>query len=335
MFEAAILKKKNKIEIHKFKIPKILREDQVLVKIKYAGICKSQIMEYQGKRGKDKYLPHGFGHEGVGKVKNIGKKVKKIKIGDEVILSWIKGKGLDYGGYSLKDTQNNKINFGPLSTFSSYVIASENRVFLKPPKMSLKEGVMYGCAVPTGAGIVLNQLNQLKKNKKVCLIGFGGIGVAVLTTLVKKNSNIFVVENNKRKIQYLKKLKIKIISNKTLLKKYYNYFDYCVETSGSAKMIEKGLDLIQNNGTLVFASHPPEKDRIKINPHDLIKGKKIYGSWGGLCKPDKDIKKIFKFFSNKNVFIKNSKIKKYKLDKISQAFSDILKGKAHRAIIEF
>jgi len=335
MFKAAILKKKNKIEIHNFKIPQILRDDQVLVKIKYAGICRSQIMEYQGKRGIDNYLPHGFGHEAVGKVERLGKKVKKVKIGQQVILSWIKGKGLDFGGHTLKDIKNKIINFGPLSTFSTYVIASENRVFLKPLKMSLLEAVLYGCSVPTGAGIVLNQLVKLKKNKKVCLIGVGGIGMVTLTALLKKKSKVFVIENNKNKINFLKKFDIKILSNKLELKKYYNYFDYCIETSGSAKMIEKGLDLIQTDGTLVFASHPPKKDKIKINPHDLIKGKKIYGSWGGCCKPDNDIKRIFKFFNYKNIFSKNLKIKKYKLNKIKNAFSDVLKGKAHRAVIEF
>ena len=81
-----------------------MRDDQVLIKIKYAGICGSQVMEYLGKRGKDYYLPHGFGHEAVGRVQAIGKRVKKVKIGDEVILSWIKGVGLAYGGqYELVD----------------------------------------------------------------------------------------------------------------------------------------------------------------------------------------------------------------------------------------
>ena len=335
MFEAAILKKKNKVDIHYFKIPKILRDDQVLVKIKYAGVCRSQIMEYQGKRGGDKYLPHGFGHEAVGVVRKIGKRVKKIKIGDKVILSWIKGKGLDFGGYSLRDTQNKKINFGPLSTFSSYAIASENRVFLKPLKMSFLEAVLYGCAVPTGAGMVLNQLSHLNSNKKICLIGAGGIGFVALTTLLKKKSKIFVVENNKYKINFLNRLNVKIISNNQELKNYNNYFDYCIETSGSAKMIEKGVKLIRNDGILIFASHPPKKDKIKIDPHDFIKGKRIYGSWGGCCKPDKDIAKIFKFFNYNNSFTKHAKIKKYKLNKITFAFKDVLIGKVHRAIIEF
>ena len=335
MFQAAVLTKKNKIQIQNFEIPQTLRKDQVLVKIKYAGICRSQIMEYQGKRGRDKYLPHGFGHEAAGVVKDVGAEVKKVKIGDKVILSWIKGKGKDLGGYKLKNIDRKIINFGPISVFSSYALVNENRIFLKPLKMNFLEAVLYGCAVPTGAGIILNELPKLRKSHKVCLIGTGGIGIMTLITLLKSKCKIFVIENNNKKIQFLKRFKVNLIPKQKHLKNYQNYFDYCVECSGSVKMIEKGLSLIKNNGIIIFASHPPKKHKIKLDPHELINGKKIFGSWGGCCKPDRDINKIFKYFNYKNVFTKNSKIKKYKLNKISSAFEDVSKGNIHRAIIEF
>jgi len=110
MFKAAILTDIKKIEFHNFPVPNKLRDDQVLVKIKYSGICGSQIMEFLGNRGKDNYLPHAFGHEAVGQVIDIGKKVKKVSPKDEVILSWIKGKGLDHGGFELTNI-NNQIDF--------------------------------------------------------------------------------------------------------------------------------------------------------------------------------------------------------------------------------
>jgi threonine dehydrogenase-like Zn-dependent dehydrogenase len=50
-FKSAILLKKKKIVINNFLIPDKLREDQVLVKINYTGICGSQIMEFLGNRG--------------------------------------------------------------------------------------------------------------------------------------------------------------------------------------------------------------------------------------------------------------------------------------------
>ena len=64
--------------------------------------------------------------------------------------------------------------------------------------MSDIEAVLYGCAIPTGAGMVINQLKEIKKNHRVCLIGVGGVGMAALLALIKKNPQIFVVEKNKK-----------------------------------------------------------------------------------------------------------------------------------------
>ena len=72
-FTAAVLTKNNsplKI-INKLKFTK-LRKGQVLVRILHSAICRSQIMEIEGKRGKDKYLPHLLGHEGAGIVHRVG-----------------------------------------------------------------------------------------------------------------------------------------------------------------------------------------------------------------------------------------------------------------------
>jgi Zn-dependent alcohol dehydrogenase len=334
IFKAAILTGKKKIELHNFLIPDKLREDQVLVKINYTGICGSQIMEFLGNRGKDNFLPHAFGHEAVGQVISIGKKVKKVFPKDEVILSWIKGKGLDYGGFQLANVKNQKINFGPISTFSSFTIVSENRVFLKPKKMSKIEAVLYGCATPTGAGIVINQLKEIKKNHKICLIGVGGVGMAALLALIKKKPQIFVIEKNKKKQKFLKKFNVNILNVKEL-DTYNDFFDFCIETSGTTKMIEQGFDLIKKSGKVVFASHPTNSKKIKLNPHDLRSGKRIYGSWGGNCNLDIDINKIFEYFNKKNIFTTSGKISFYRLENINLAFKKVISGQINRAIIKF
>jgi len=333
-FKASILTDIKKIELHNFSVPNKLRDDQVLVKIDYTGICGSQVMEYLGNRGKDNYIPHALGHEAVGRVTAIGKKVKKVSPKDEVILSWIKGKGLDYGGFQLTDDKNQKINFGPISTFSSHAIVSENRVFLKPKKMSKIEAVLYGCAIPTGAGMVINQLKEIKKKNKVCIIGIGGVGMAALLALIKKNPQIFVIEKNKKKQRFLQKFNIKVINNEDL-KNYNNFFDFCIETSGTTIMIEKGFDLIKKRGKLVFASHPKNLKKIKLDPHHLISGKKIYGSWGGNCKLDNDIDKIFEYFNKKNIFSTSGKISLFSLKNINQAFDQVISGQVNRALIKF
>ena len=83
--KAAILEKKRKINFYKLELPKP-NKNQALIKIYYSGICGSQFMEYNGNRGVDKWLPHMFGHEAVGKVIVKGKAVTKVKSNDLVMV---------------------------------------------------------------------------------------------------------------------------------------------------------------------------------------------------------------------------------------------------------
>jgi len=92
----AILTKQNhKLIIDYFYFPPKLLRGQVLIKINLTGVCGSQIGEIKGVKGKDEYLPHLLGHEGSGRIVEIGEGVSKVSSGDLVILGWIKGSGLE------------------------------------------------------------------------------------------------------------------------------------------------------------------------------------------------------------------------------------------------
>ena len=107
-FRAAVLKNlKKKLDIVAIPI-KNPGKDQILVKLKYAGICKSQLMEIDGKRENKKWLPHLLGHEGSGIVLSLGKNVKGFKPGDKVFLSWIKKNNQDCSNINYF-YKNNKI----------------------------------------------------------------------------------------------------------------------------------------------------------------------------------------------------------------------------------
>ena len=80
---AAILEKINEpLVVKTVKIPE-LKTGQVLIKVHYSGVCRSQLMEVQGSRGEDRWLPHLLGHEGSGIVVSTGPNVKKVSEGDE------------------------------------------------------------------------------------------------------------------------------------------------------------------------------------------------------------------------------------------------------------
>ena len=90
-------------------------------------------MEASGRRGVDKWLPHMMEHEGVGKIISVGEGVVKVKPGDDVILGWIKGEGLDAKGpiYQYGGAEVNAAQSQHLAT----IIVAENRVYKKPEAM--------------------------------------------------------------------------------------------------------------------------------------------------------------------------------------------------------
>lgn len=151
--QAAVLTKlKAPLAIWELEIPE-LKSGQVLVKVAYSGLCHSQLNEIKGLKGEDRFIPHTLGHEGSGTVELIGPDVTKVKQGDRVVLSWIKGKGAD-----VSSCRYGVVNSGAISTFMTHAVISENRIIPIPDAMPLKEAALLGCAVPTGAGVVKNEM---------------------------------------------------------------------------------------------------------------------------------------------------------------------------------
>ena len=124
----------------------------MLIKVAFSGICHSQLNEVRGLKGVDKFLPHTLGHEGSGIVEETGLGVTKVKKGDSVILTWIKGSGLEAPSTTYLRKDGSKVNSGAISTFMEYAVVSENRVIHVSKEHSLRELPLLGCAIPTGCG---------------------------------------------------------------------------------------------------------------------------------------------------------------------------------------
>ena len=89
IINTSVLLDKKKIRLIKSNLKTSLKKDKVLVKILYSGICRSQFMEIDMKRGKDKFLPHTFGPEAVGIVVKIGSNIKKIKVKEFISILYL------------------------------------------------------------------------------------------------------------------------------------------------------------------------------------------------------------------------------------------------------
>ncbi len=317
-----------------------LKRGQVLCKIRYAGLCHSQLMEVKGLRGEDKFLPHMLGHEATAEVIETGPGVKKVKVGQSVVLGWIKGEGIDAGG-AVYEHQGSAINAGPVTTFSNYAVISENRIVPLPEGFDDKTAVLFGCALPTGAGIVLNQVKP-RPNSTIAIVGLGGIGLSALLALRHfAPAHIIAIDIESHKLDLARKLGAThcFRADESGIQEFRSAFgegvDYSIESAGRVDTIELAFDLVKRGGGLcTFASHPASGDKISLDPFELICGKRIQGSWGGACKPDTDIPIIAGLIKKHNIPVDLLLSREYSLDTINSALEDLEARKIARALIK-
>lgn len=318
----------------------LLKPGQVLVKVFYSGVCHSQLMEASGARGADPYLPHMLGHEATAQVIDTGAGVTKVKSGDKVILGWLKGAGIDAGG-SVYQSPIGAINAGAVTTFSQLSVVSENRCYLLPANIGLREGVLLGCALPTGMGMVNNQIN-CQPQHSIGIFGLGGIGMAALIAAVNSQAHFIVaIDTSPAKLELAQKLGAHICINPRLQNAFEvvaehtsgDMLDFIVEAAGSCSTIEQAFSLIhKQKGKCIFASHPKQGDKICLDPFELICGKKIEGSWGGMTDPEALVSKVAT--QNNQQTLSELVSNTYQLQEINQAMNDLHAQKVVRAIVD-
>jgi len=313
---------------------------QVLVKLTYTGVCRSQLMEVQGLRGEDRWLPHLLGHEGVGVVEATGPGVTKVHEGDRVILGWIAGEGIDAPPPVFLTTQGEVINAGRVTTFSEYTVVSENRVYSAPDGLGDRTAVLFGCALLTGAGMVLNE-TSLEPEQSVLVNGAGGIGLAAVLALVALGVNPVVADPDPEKREMARVLgashtfdPLSQRESSDFQSRFPNGVDIAFDASGTVSAMEFAFRSIKyDGGLLLFASHPPVGNFMKLDPHELIRGKQIRGSWGGASQPDRDIAVIADLLVSRNLDLEFMTPCSYTLDEINTALKDLELGKGIRPLI--
>ena len=317
---------------------------QVLVKLAYSGVCHSQLMEVRGRRGADAYLPHLLGHEGTGKVIEVGEGVSKVKPNDLVVLGWIKGSGLDGGGVRYRCAcMSQDINAGGVTTFNEYALVSENRIVPLPAGVPLDVGVLFGCAVPTGAGIITNDLRPAP-GSSIAVFGLGGIGMsALMATMLFECAKVIAVDVSPDKLSLARSFGATHTIDATQtdpIREIHSMtgglgVDYAVEASGQVSVIEQAFESVRRGGGIcVFASHPEHGKRISIDPYELICGKQIRGSWGGSSRPDRDIPMLAQLYLEGKLPLEKLITKRYTLDAINEALDDLENNRVGRPLIE-
>ena len=341
MKSAVLVETAKPLQMQELQLPE-LKDGQVLVKVISAGLCRAQLNEISAHKGPDKYLPHTLGHEASAFVEEVGKGVTKVKKGDYVVLTWIKGDGIhEQNCEYIRTSDNVKINSGPITAFNEYSVVSENRVVKIPEEVPPDIAALLGCVVPTGLGIIKNEL-EAKERETIAIFGSGGIGSTVLFGASSaKLSTIIAVDINDKKLEFAKEngathtinsLKEDVVEK---IKEITNgeWVDYAVDCIGIPKVSETAFDVIKNSGIAVIAGNAKEGERVSVIPFELIKGKRIIGTWGGATKPDIDIPYYAQEYLAGRLELERLISKKYSFENINQAIEDLKEGLVIRAMI--
>jgi S-(hydroxymethyl)glutathione dehydrogenase/alcohol dehydrogenase len=261
-----------------------------------------------------------------------------------VVLGWIKGSGLECGGVRYRcDNLPQKINAGGVTTFNEYALVSENRVVPLPEGVPLDIAVLFGCAVPTGAGIITNDLRPIV-GSSIAVFGLGGIGMsALMATMLFKCAKVIAIDVSADKLALARSFgathtidastsdpinEIRALTDDLGV-------DYAVEASGQVKVIEQAFKSIRRGGGVcVFATHPEEGKTMSIDPYELICGKQIRGSWGGGSNPDRDIPMFAQLYLEGKLPLEKLITKRYPLEAINEALDDLENHRIGRPLIE-
>ena len=339
---ALLVKQRAPLVFAEVEFPATLAAGQVLVRVAVSGICGSQLGEIDGVKGEDKFLPHLLGHEGSGTVLEVGPGVRYVQKGDKVVLHWRKGLGIE------SDTptytwEGRTLNAGWVTTFNEYAIVSENRLTRIPPDSDLEVAALFGCAVTTGFGVVVNNA-RLSIGESVVVFGAGGVGLNIVqaASLVSAYP-IIAVDLHDNRLELAKQLGATHVINsrledgeKRIKEIAAGGVDVFIDNTGSPPVIQMGYGLVRANGRVVLVGVPMKGAETSLYTLPLHFGKRVLGSHGGEASPAEDIPRYFNLFREGRIRLRELMTDRFTLDEINTAIARMRDGSVSgRCLIVF
>lgn len=240
-------------------IPKLGKND-VLIKVKMAGICGSDIHTYKGLHPFRK-PPVIIGHEVSGVVKEVGENVQGIKIGNKVTVEPQRGCGnCEYclsGNVNLCESRIAPGIDNWLGTMSEYFVTNEKAVFLLPDDMDYKTGVL---AEPLAVGVHAARKGNISIDSKVAILGAGPIGLLSMavaraagatTTYVTDVLDYSLNVAKQMGATHTKNIQGKRDWHDVVINEIGGEFDVVLIAAGVPGIIDDGLKLLKKGGRIV------------------------------------------------------------------------------------
>jgi alcohol dehydrogenase len=177
-------------------------QGEVLVEIVGAGLCHSDLSVLDGSRPRT--MPLILGHEASGIVRDKGAGVTAFAPGDHVVFSFVplcgnclycvSGRGalcepgaqanvagtLLSGSRRFTDSRAQSCHHHlGVSAFSQFTVAAQESLVKIDPAVALEKAALFGCAVMTGVGAVVNTA-RVEAGASVAVFGMGGVGLSAV-----------------------------------------------------------------------------------------------------------------------------------------------------------
>ncbi|MDX1598600.1 MAG: zinc-dependent alcohol dehydrogenase family protein [Marinobacter sp.] len=341
-------------------------DHEVLVQIRAAGLCHSDLSVIDGNRPRP--VPMALGHEAAGVVKAVGAGVKDLSPGDHVVTVFVPSCGhcapcaegrpalcepaavtnnagtLVDGGYRLHREDGTSVHHHlGVSAFADHAVVSRDSLVRIDPDMPFHHAALFGCAVLTGVGAAINSAD-IKAGQTVAVVGLGGVGLnSVLGALVAGAGQVVAIDLDEDKIALAKSLgasaginaadeecvsKVKALT--------HGGVDCAIEMAGSEKALELAYQITRRGGTTVTGglAHPERK--VSIQQVSLVAEERtLKGSYVGSCVPVRDVARYVSLFRQGRLPVDKLLSDTLTLDEINEGFERLANGKAIRQVILF
>jgi len=285
---------------------------ELLVRIDAAGICHSDLSVINGDRPRP--MPMALGHEAAATVLALGDPDEKgIAVGDKVVLVFLpscgqcvacqsgegylcahgaaaNGKGeLMRGGSRLSCNGAHIHHHLGVSAFASHAVVDRRSVVKIDNDIPPETAALFGCAVLTGVGAVMNTA-AVKPGESVLVYGLGGVGLAALLGALAAGAQpVYAVDPSPEK----RALALELGAAGAFApgeEAPAQGVDVVVETVGKAVVLATAYKSARRGGRIVTVGLPNPSESLEINALSLVAdAKTLMGSYMGSSIPARDI----------------------------------------------
>jgi len=338
-------------------------ERELLVRIKAAGLCHSDLSSINGDRPRQ--TPMVLGHEAAGIVEELGRGITDLKVGDHVVMIFApscgecmpckegfparcepgqkaNGAGTLLGG-AMRLSQNGQpvYHHVGVSAFAEYAVVNRGSVVKVDPTLPFDEAAMFGCAVLTGVGSALNTA-KVFAGASVAVVGLGGVGLnALLGAAAAGASQMIAIDMHDDKLALAQQLGATAVVNAKdpdLVQKVKDMtsggVDFGFEMAGSVHAMETAYRVTRRGGTTVTAGLPHPDARWALQHVNLTAEERtIKGSYVGSCVPPRDLPRYVEMYQRGHLPVNKLMSAHLSLEQINEGFDALASGHTVRQMI--